>query len=255
MDAAKTEAILEWPTSQTIHDIRSFHGLAFFYRRFIRNFSTIIAPMTDCLCSSVFKWTKAANKSFHTIKQAMTEAPVLALPDYDKVFEVDCDASKIGIGAVLSQDGKPIVFFSEKLNDTRQRYSTYDVEFYAIVQSLRHWRQYLIYKKFVLYSDHEALKFLNGQHKLNRRHARWVEELQEYNFVIKHKVGVQNKVVDALSRRGVLLSVMEVRVNGFDYLRTLYQEDGDFREIWNKCNKKRSLRDFLIQDGFLFKGS
>lgn len=87
------------------------------------------------------------------------------------MFEVDCDASKRGIGAVLSQKRRPIAFNSEKLNDKRQRYLTYDVEFYAIIQVLRQWRQYLISKEFVLYSDHEALKFVNGQHKLNRRHA------------------------------------------------------------------------------------
>ncbi|XP_024177783.1 uncharacterized protein LOC112183652 [Rosa chinensis] len=234
VDSNKITAILEWPTPKSIHDIRSFHGLASFYQLFIRNFSSIIAPMTDCLRSNVFKWTEEANKSLHAIKEAMTKAPVLALPDYDKVFEVDCDASKNGIGAVLSQEGKPIAFFSEKLNDTRQRYSTYDVEFYAIVQSLRYCRQYLIFKEFFLYSDHEALKFLNGQQKLNRRHARWVEELQEYNFVIKHKAGVQNRVANALSRRGALLSVMEVRVDNFDYLKKLYQEDVDFCETWNE---------------------
>lgn len=155
--------------------------------------------MTDCLKSSVFKWTDAAESSFQAVKKAMTEAPILTLPDYEKVFEVDCDASRIGIGAVLSQEGKPVAFYSEKLNDTRRKYSTYDVEFYAIMQALREWKQYLIYKEFILYSNHEALKFINGQQKLNRRHAKWVEELQEYKFVIRHKAGVQNRVADALS--------------------------------------------------------
>ena len=98
----------------------------------------------------------------------------MALPDFSKVFEVDCDASHVGIGAVLSQEGRPIAFYSEKLNEVRKRYSTYDVEFYAIVQALRQWRHYLISKEFVLYSDHEAFKFINAQKKLNSRHAKWL---------------------------------------------------------------------------------
>lgn len=126
--------------------------------------------------------------------------------NFDKAFEVDCDASRVGIGAVLSQEGKPIAFFSEKLNDIQRRYSTYDLEFYAIIQALRVWKQYLLQKEFILYSDHKALKHINGQHKLNPRHAPWVEELQEYNYVLRHKAGVQNRVADALSRRTLLLN-------------------------------------------------
>ena len=91
----------------------------------------------------------------------MTEVPVLWLPDFSKAFEVACDASGVGIGGVLSQEGHPIVYFSENLNDVKLKNSTYDKEFYAIVQALRYWRHYLLPQEFVLYSDHEALRFLN----------------------------------------------------------------------------------------------
>ncbi|GJW85973.1 RNA-directed DNA polymerase [Tanacetum coccineum] len=167
--------------------------------------SSIIAPIIECIKGRKFSWTREAKEAFGLLKRKVTKAPVLILPDFDEVFKVHCDASEVGIGAVLSQRSRPIAFFSEKLNETRRKYSTYDKEFNALVRSLEYWRHYLISKEFILYSDHEALKYINGQHKLKPRHAKWVEFLQAYSFSIKHKAGALNKVVDALSRRQMLL--------------------------------------------------
>ena len=161
-DPQKVQAIVEWPEPRNIHEIRSFHGLASFYRRFIKGFSTIMSPITDCMKQGEFVWTKAAAKAFNEVKQKMIEAPVMRLPNFTKPFEVECDASGIGIGGVLSQERHPIAYFSEKLNDAKQKYSTYDKEFYAIIQALWHWRHYLLSQEFVIYSDHEALRYLHS---------------------------------------------------------------------------------------------
>ena len=107
----------------------------------------------------------------------MTRAPVLALPNFDKIFEVNCDASKVGIRGVLNQEGLPIAYFSEKLNGSQQNYSTNDIEFYAIVQPFKFCCHYLIQREFILHSDHEALKFFHSQRKLNCSHAKWVAYL------------------------------------------------------------------------------
>lgn len=107
-----------------------------------------MAPITDCLKKGEFQWTTVAARAFSDIKQKMTEAPVLRHPDLSQVFEVACDASGIGRGGVLSQEGHPIAFFSEKLNEAKQKSYTYDKEFDAVVQSLRHWRNYYLKSLF-----------------------------------------------------------------------------------------------------------
>ncbi|XP_026420700.1 uncharacterized protein LOC113316766 [Papaver somniferum] len=133
VDPSKVEAIKSWPTPTTLSETRSFHGLASFYRRFVPQFSSLMAPITDCIRhDSVFTWTAEATTAFEIIKTKLLSAPILALPDFTQVFELHSDASKLGIGAVLSQRNKPIAFFSEKLAGARLRYSTYDVEFYAV---------------------------------------------------------------------------------------------------------------------------
>nr|CAN71692.1 hypothetical protein VITISV_015629 [Vitis vinifera] len=205
-DPKKIKAIVDWPVPTNIHEVRSFHGITTFYRRFIQNFNSIMAPITKCMKPGLFIWTKAANKAFEEIKSKMVNPPILHLPDFEKVFEVACDASHVGIGAVLSQEGHLVAFFSEKLNGAKKKYSTYDLEFYAMVQAIRHWQHYLSYKEFFLYSDHEALQYLNSQKKLNSRHAKWSSFLQLFTFNLKHCAGIENKVADALRLLYVIMS-------------------------------------------------
>lgn len=254
VDPSKVEAISTWPVPKTITEVRSFHGLASFYRRFINNFSTLLAPITECTKHGKFEWSENAQRAFEIVKEKMCHTPILALPDFSKPFEVECDASGIGIGAVLIQSGKPIAYFSEKLNGAKMNYSTYDKEFYAMVRALNHWSHYLRPQAFVLHSDHESLKYIHGQHKLSARHAKWVEFLQSFNFVAKYKAGKANIVADALSRRHVLLATVDAKVLGFELIKEYYNLDPDFSEII-KANKIGSKDHFHQMEGFLFKGN
>ena len=148
MDLEKVKAIMEWPTPKNVGEVRSFHGLASFCRKFTRNFSAVGNAMTETMRGDKknFKWTHGSNKSFESLKHKVIEFPIFSLPDLCKVFQLKCDASGSAIGAVLSQEGNLVAFFSEKLNDAKRKYSMYDQEFYAIVQTLKKWRHYLIPK-------------------------------------------------------------------------------------------------------------
>jgi len=127
-----------------------------------------MAPLTECMKKGSFKWTKVVQKAFETIKDRLCSAPILALPNFDLLFEVEGDTSGIGIGAALTQAKHPLAFFSEKLNGSRLNYSTYDKKFYAIVKPLKYWSHYLNPSPFVLNSNHKALSYINGQHKLTQ---------------------------------------------------------------------------------------
>jgi hypothetical protein len=117
VDEAKIEAIKNWPIPATLTQLWSFLGLAGFYRRFVRDFSTIATPLNDLMKKGVpFSWGATQEHSFNTLIDKLTQAPLLQLPDFGKTFELQCDASGIGIGGVLLQEGKPIAYFSEKLS-------------------------------------------------------------------------------------------------------------------------------------------
>lgn len=131
------------------------------------------------------------------------------------------------------------------------------MEFYALIQTLKHWRPYLLHREFVLFTDHDSLKHINSQSQLNARHARWFDYLQQFTFTIKHKAGMENRVADALSRRPNLLTIFSVNISGFAALKELYPMDPDFRTIWLELqqNPPPSMSTYAIKDGFLTKDS
>ena len=253
VDEEKIKAIKDWPTPKSITEVRSFHGLASFYRRFVKDFSTLAAPLTEIIKKSVgFKWGIAQNDAFVKLKDSLCSAPVLALPDFSRTFEIECDASGVGIGAVLMQEGKPIAYFSEKLNGAALNYPTYDKELYALKRALENWQHYLWPKQFVIHTDHQSLKHIKGQGKLNKRHARWLEFIETFPYVIRYKKGKENVVADALSRRYTLLSTLNTRLLGFEHIKDLYACDVDFAELFLACEKKAHDKYYRV-DGYLFR--
>jgi len=138
VDEAKVEAIRSWLTPNSVIAMKSFHGLASFYRRFIKDFSTVMAPLIECIKKGSFSWSLAAQKAFEVIKQRLCEALVLALPNIEELFEVECDATGVGIRLIITQLKKPLPYFNEKLRGPKLNYSTYDKDFYAIVRALGH---------------------------------------------------------------------------------------------------------------------
>jgi hypothetical protein len=262
MDLDKVEVIKNWPSPKNIFEVRSFHGLASFYRKFIRNFSGISTTMMDTVNKrhKYFHWIVEAKKIFNLLKRKITEQPVLVLSDFHKTFKVKCDASRFAIEEVLSQEDRPIAYFSEKLNEAKLKYSTYDKEFYAIIQALKKWRHYLIPKEFVLYSDNHALQFVTQQEKLNHKHAKWVEYMQNFTFVTKHISGTTNKVADALSRTCLLLQEFRVKMLGFDDLKDMYANDQDFKEAYEEAENpvlrdRIPWTDYMIQEGLFLRGN
>jgi hypothetical protein len=150
------------------------------------------------------------------------------------------------------QEKRPIAYFSEKLNGAALNYPTYDKELYALVRALETWNHYLWPKEFVIHTNHESLKHLKGQGKLNRRHAQWMEFIETFPYVIKYKQGKENIVADALSRRYALISTLNAKLLGFEYVKELYVNDDDFASVFTAC-EKATFGKFYRLDGYLFR--
>jgi hypothetical protein len=202
VDPSKVQEVIEWKPPKTVHQIRSFLGLAGYYRRFIPDFSRIAKPMTELLKKGVkFVWSEDCEKAFHTLRQHLTTAPVLVQPDNSKPFEVFCDASGTGLSCVLMQENGVIVYASRSLRPHEVNYPTHDLELAAVVHALKIWRHYLMGNRYNIFTDHKSLKYIFTQSELNMRQRRWLELIKDYDLEVHYHPGKANVVADALSRK------------------------------------------------------
>ncbi|KAL0534041.1 hypothetical protein IC582_028318 [Cucumis melo] len=202
VDPAKIEAVTNWPRPSTVSEIRSFLGLAGYYRRFVEDFSRIANPLTQLTRKGTpFVWSPACESSFQELKQKLVTAPVLTVPDESGSFVIYSDACKKGLGCVLMQQGKVVAYASRQLKIHEQNYPTHDLELAAVVFALKIWRHYLYGEKIQIYTDHKSLKYFFTQKELNMRQRRWLELVKDYDCEILYHPGKANVVADALSRK------------------------------------------------------
>uniref|UniRef100_A0A453NRI9 Reverse transcriptase n=1 Tax=Aegilops tauschii subsp. strangulata TaxID=200361 RepID=A0A453NRI9_AEGTS len=199
-DPKKILAIAEWPTPDSVTKLRSFLGLAGYYRRFIKGYGMICRPLHDLLKKGQFLWKQEHDQAFAQLQKALTTAPILALPNFSLPFVLETDASGKGIGAVLMQQGRPIAYYSSSLCPRNAAPSTYEKEALAILEALKKWRHYLLGNELIIKTDQQSLKFITDQKITEGVQHKLMMKLLEFNFKIQYKKGSENRVADALSR-------------------------------------------------------
>ena len=247
---------------ESVTDIRSFLGLAGYYRRFIPQFAKIAAPLTNLTRKNTpFTWSLREGEAFQNLKDVLLHAPVLQLADPERKFFVTTDASDFAIGAVLSQvwdDGEhPIAYESRKLNAAEGNYATHEKELLAVIHALRTWRHYLLGNHFVVVTDHNSLKYLHTQPTLSRRQARWAEFLAEFDFEIVYRPGKSNVVADALSWLNVADCGTTFKVyQREDLLKGLeqaYQKEKETKRILEGLDEQKTFQ--VVQNKIYFIGN
>ncbi|KAG8485854.1 hypothetical protein CXB51_019216 [Gossypium anomalum] len=243
VDPQKIEAILEWKPPRSVSKIQSFLGLAGYYKRFVEGFSMMAVPLTKLIRKGVlFVWTEKQQEAFEKLKKVLTEAPVLIQPEPRKDFIVYSDASHVGLGCVLMQEGKVVAYASQQLKPHEGNYPTHDLELAAVIFALKIWRHYLYGERCVIYTDHKSLKYLLTQKELNLRQRRWIELLKDYDCSIEYHPGKANVVADALSRRAVSdWRAMFARLSLYDDGSLLAELQ--VRPTWMDQIKEKQLRD------------
>lgn len=200
VDPTKIDAMKTWPHPKTLKSLRGFLGLTGYYRKFVKDYGKIAAPLTALLKKDAFSWTPVAETAFEQLKQAMCSTPVLAMPDFSKPFTIESDACGNGLGAVLLQDDHPIAFTSKALSGKNLALSTYEKEMMAILHAVQKWRPYLLGSHFCIRTDHQSLKYFLEQRVSSPTQQKWVSKLMGYDYEITYKKGKENIVADALSR-------------------------------------------------------
>ena len=254
---SKISAIQQWPTPHTTKAVRSFLGLAGFYRRFIQGYATLAAPLVKATTLDPFQWTPEAQLAFEKLKLALSSAPVLALPDFSIPFTVKTDASGVGMGAILSQKGHPIAFFSKPFSAKLLRSSTYVRELFAITAAIKKWRQYLLGHRFIILTDHRSLKELLTQAVQTPEQHMYLAKLMGYDYQILYRSGAHNQAADVLSQVPESQShlSMILSVPCFTFLEELAQQlahHDDYLQLCRNISEAPAVFEgFSLTDTFI----
>lgn len=193
-------AIREWPPPRNVKQVRSFLWFAGYYRRFIHHYAVIAGPLTDLLSFIPFAWTDATQVAFDTLKEKLSDVPVLALSNLTGEFQLVTDASGKGIGAVLSQKRHPRAYFIQKICNKMHKASTYHQVMFVITQAISKWRQYLLGRRYTIYTEQKSLKSLKNQTIHTPEQQILLSKLVGFEFKFMYRPGKLNKVADSLSR-------------------------------------------------------
>ncbi|KAF5459790.1 hypothetical protein F2P56_019708 [Juglans regia] len=252
-------SMIDWPIPKSLKALRGFLGLTGYYRKFIKDYGSIAAPLTVLLKKNAFHWTEEASQAFQHLKRVVTSPPVLKLPDFSKSFTIECDASGFGLGAVLMQDNQPIAFYSKALKGKALLLSTYEKELLALVSAVAKWRPYLLGVVFKIKTDQQALKYLLEQRVGTETQQKWLLKLIGYDFTIDYKRGKENKVADALSRKSEEQSAT-LALTTFptslwvEELKQSYQLYPIIQDIYEKLQQgSEGPKHFTLQQGLLLR--
>lgn len=259
MDPSKVEAIINWERPKDASEVRSFLGLAGYYRRFIKWFSHLALPMNQLTRrENYYSWDSKCEQSFMSLKESLTTALVLIIHDPSKPYEVFCDASKKGLRGLLMQGGQVVAYASCQFKTHEENYPTHDLELATVVFTLKVWHHYLYEVYFEMFSDHTSLKYLFDQKELNMRQRRWMEYLEDFDFELKYHPSKAYKIAYALSQKE--MHKVELLMLEYALLEKFRDLNGVMMVNWNITSNLREenqqghmlddkLQEMLIQSG------
>jgi hypothetical protein len=247
-EQSKVDDVVNWPVPTSVKSLRGFLGLTGYYRKFIQHYGILARPLTQLL-----KFWQA----FRILKQALAQAPVLALPDFSQQFVLETDACNTGIGAVLMQHGHPVAYLSQALCARSQTLSTYEKECMAVILVVDKWRAYLQHREFVILTDHQSLLHLTDQRLLTGIQHKAFVKLLGLQFTIRYKKGITNAAADALSRchdDTTLASVSHVTPSWMEKLQLGYVDDPQAQQLITELSVTEThsnTNGFSLRDGLL----
>ena len=255
-DDTGLQAVRDFPVPTSVHSVRSFLGLTSYFRRFVKDFSIIVKPLSDLTKKDKsFVFGPVELEAFETLKQRLIQSPILALYDPKDETELHCDASNMGFGAILLQkknDGKwhPVFYYSKRTSDAESRYHSFELETLAVLYALRRFRPYLQGKTFRIVTDCNSLTMTLNRKDMNPRIARWSLEFQDYDYILEHRPGSRMQHVDALSRS---LQVMVIEGNSFEENLVICQNrDPKLVELKDSLQTRQS-KMFEMRNGILYR--